>query len=266
MSKFRKKPVVVEAVQFTGDNASEILRLMPKDKKSTLVVSSSPGGNGRLSRTSLHVMTLEGLMKVSPGDWVIRGVAGELYPCKPDIFAATYEPADAVCAICGKAGKEGLITIHMSGHRECLRTRLDGEKPTEKRIYKQVPKGYYAVEHDTYDCGDCAFRSGSCTSVPPCSREGRDDGLKVIFKRDDSSPRAAAPHVKKEIRKGKSAEKRIYKQVPPGYYAVPASHDHSCYSINGEKCAFLSDVGCNRRACIASERDDRLSVIFKKEE
>lgn len=58
----------------------------------------------------------------------------------------------------------------------------------------------------------------------------------------------------------------IRAQVPPGYYAVPASHADSCHSINGEKCAFLSDVGCNRRACTASERDDRLSVIFKKEE
>lgn len=179
MSKFRKKPVVVEAVQFTGNNAYEILRLMPKDKKSTLVVSSSPGRNGRLSRTSLHVMTLEGLMKVSPGDWVIRGVAGELYPCKPDIFAATYEPADVVCAICGKAGKEGLITIHMSGHRECLRAHLDGEK----RIYKQVPKGYYAIERD--GCSGCdALTSPTGCAAFLCMRCERDDRLSVIFKRE----------------------------------------------------------------------------------
>jgi hypothetical protein len=43
---------------------------------------------------SLNIVTLEGVMRADPGDWIIRGVKGELYPCKPDIFAATYEPVD----------------------------------------------------------------------------------------------------------------------------------------------------------------------------
>ena len=49
---------------------------------------------GRRGTTSLIITTLEGEMEASLGDWVIRGVKGELYPCKSDIFAATYEPAD----------------------------------------------------------------------------------------------------------------------------------------------------------------------------
>lgn len=79
--KFRKKPVVIEAVQFSGDvGAPEIMAL-------DLACEHVPGvGDCMLIRT------LEGTMRATPGDWIIRGVKGELYPCKPDIFAATYEP------------------------------------------------------------------------------------------------------------------------------------------------------------------------------
>lgn len=79
MPRFRKKPVEVEAVQFTGDNADEIGRF----------AGLAAGVFGRDHH--LQIKTLEGNMTVSPGDWVIRGVKGEFYPCKPDIFAETYE-------------------------------------------------------------------------------------------------------------------------------------------------------------------------------
>lgn len=79
--RFRKKPVVIEAVQWTGDMAPVI----------ALVGSDLPTyGEGRSG--SLRIATLEGDMEVSPDDWIIRGVKGEFYPCKPDIFEATYEP------------------------------------------------------------------------------------------------------------------------------------------------------------------------------
>lgn len=75
MSKFRKKPVVIEAEQFVSyrDEA----KTWPKG-----VVDSVLGP---------VIETLEGPLHVSDGDWVITGVKGERYPCKPDIFAATYE-------------------------------------------------------------------------------------------------------------------------------------------------------------------------------
>lgn len=80
--KFRKKPVVIEAEQFTGDNVNEIVKFVGVDAKV-------------LGRTKeLKISTLEGLMNVSPGDWVIQGVQGEFYPCKPDIFEATYEEVE----------------------------------------------------------------------------------------------------------------------------------------------------------------------------
>jgi hypothetical protein len=76
--KFRKKPVVIEAVRWTGENREELTRFCPR-------VEFEFVGCGA------YVNTLEGEMKALAGDWIIRGVRGEFYPCKPDIFEATYE-------------------------------------------------------------------------------------------------------------------------------------------------------------------------------
>ncbi len=86
--KFRKKPVTIEARQFggryTGDGR-DILDWM--GASGDWDAGDTEGGNG-----TLHIRTLEGTMTAKPGDWIIKGVKGEFYPCKPDIFAATYEP------------------------------------------------------------------------------------------------------------------------------------------------------------------------------
>ena len=79
--KFRKKPVVIEAVQFLGD-------YMHRDPSGLCRCLEVGGGNDP------HIHTLEGPLHVSIDDWIITGVKGEKYPCKPDIFAATYEPAE----------------------------------------------------------------------------------------------------------------------------------------------------------------------------
>lgn len=86
MARFRKRPVVIEATQwFPGVQIAGVVDERP----------ASDGGNGLSPEPAMaFIHTLEGTMRVSPGDWVITGVHGERYPCKPDIFAATYEPAD----------------------------------------------------------------------------------------------------------------------------------------------------------------------------
>lgn len=84
MAKYRKKPVVIEAVKWTGDNMDEIRRFVPE---SANVQRSLPHGS------CLYIPTLEGEMTAQVGDWIIKGVKGEFYPCKPDIFEATYELA-----------------------------------------------------------------------------------------------------------------------------------------------------------------------------
>jgi hypothetical protein len=94
VAKFRKKPVVVEAVQLTWGNWNEICAFVP-DSAFAGGCYVGPDGtetadtNGRIG---LKLFTLEGTMLAVQDDWIIRGVKGEFYPCKPDIFAATYEP------------------------------------------------------------------------------------------------------------------------------------------------------------------------------
>jgi hypothetical protein len=84
MSAFRKKPVVIEAVLWDG-------RLPTVEP--LLVGASTTEVSQDLGDPALIIPTLEGTMRAEVGDWIIKGVKGELYPCKPDIFAATYEPA-----------------------------------------------------------------------------------------------------------------------------------------------------------------------------
>lgn len=83
MNKFRKKPVVIEAAQLTD----EVLDAPHPSDLHIVGVVYDPAAR------CAYIRTLEGTMRADLGDWIIRGVKNELYPCKPDIFAATYEPA-----------------------------------------------------------------------------------------------------------------------------------------------------------------------------
>ncbi len=85
--KFRKKPVVIEAHQFLGAFSVDE---MPEDFKTALV------NHNKMSGQFWTIETLEGEHFVTVGDWIIKGVKGEFYPCKPDIFALTYELAEPV--------------------------------------------------------------------------------------------------------------------------------------------------------------------------
>lgn len=88
---YRKKPVEIKAVQFDGKEETA-LKLMDWISEGNSVELSCPEHEDHWDGT-LIITTLEGDMKVKPGDYVIRGVQGEHYPCKPDIFEQTYEPA-----------------------------------------------------------------------------------------------------------------------------------------------------------------------------
>jgi hypothetical protein len=79
--KFRKKPVVIEAFQWMIDQAPQWWR-------------TTPGITVNVYTRSAFIPTLEGLHEAKVGDWIIKGIKGELYPCKPDIFWATYEKAE----------------------------------------------------------------------------------------------------------------------------------------------------------------------------
>lgn len=87
-TRFRKKPVVIEAMQWTGGNSRELCAFCP-----TLITTGIDDDGAEYNRLNPLVPTLEGQMMCKVGDWIIKGVKGEFYPCKPDIFEATYEPA-----------------------------------------------------------------------------------------------------------------------------------------------------------------------------
>lgn len=75
---YKKKPVVIEAIQYIGDNRKEITSFTNNEAFEVI-------------NHEMIICTLEGDLEVSVNDWVIRGIAGEFYPCKPDIFKATYD-------------------------------------------------------------------------------------------------------------------------------------------------------------------------------
>lgn len=120
MGSFRKKPVVIEAVRWRGYNSGIGITCESPDQPVEITAENMCGikweplpdwmpkplpeckwgansrcpvqpGEIRRDGDFLYIGTLEGEMCAAPGDWIIRGIKGEIYPCKPDIFAATYE-------------------------------------------------------------------------------------------------------------------------------------------------------------------------------
>lgn len=90
--RFRKKPVVIDAVQFTEElRAASLFDGAPLPPGVRYAGGSHHPGRREIYSASYYIKTLEGDMRVDVGDWVITGVKGAHYPCKPDIFAATYD-------------------------------------------------------------------------------------------------------------------------------------------------------------------------------
>jgi hypothetical protein len=101
MPQFRKKPVVIEAFQLTTETRTDNSSWpnwahdawnKPHNEPGALYPSQFPNSDGN---DPLSIFTLEGVHRVDFGDWIIQGVNGELYPCKPDIFDKTYESVEA---------------------------------------------------------------------------------------------------------------------------------------------------------------------------
>ena len=144
--RFTKKPVTIEAIQWTGKNLREVITFTdgPPDTRSTHAGMAWEAYADLVARDGLKIYTLEGKMLANPGDWIIRGVKGEYYPCKPDIFEATYSPATLVeaqqPATCGNTPyDEGPFTLaqqpipstaaeHGDGFMEAI-NEMDGLHP-----------------------------------------------------------------------------------------------------------------------------------------
>lgn len=91
MKRYRKKPVVIEATQWDGsaEGATPIINWILEDEGVARYRDYIPN-----VVDDIAIDTLEGTMSAEEGDWIIKGVAGEFYPCKPAIFDRTYEPAE----------------------------------------------------------------------------------------------------------------------------------------------------------------------------
>ena len=84
--KYRKKPIVVEAIQWNGKNIEEVKNFAGKPLSYNIIYQFD-----HITRYEVQIKTLEGNMRVCEGDYIIKGVEGEFYPCKPSIFEKTYE-------------------------------------------------------------------------------------------------------------------------------------------------------------------------------
>lgn len=103
MSKYRKLPVEVEAIQYIGDNYLEICDFAKK------ILPSLPSKNA-----DILIETLEGTMNAKVGHYIIKGVNGEIYPCKPDIFEKTYEKVEDLCKL-----EEAIERLKLCSNNEC---------------------------------------------------------------------------------------------------------------------------------------------------
>ena len=93
IKKYIKKPVKIEAIQLKEDNIIEVFDFLDEaNYKETKSTEELEDFNQRMLKQGyIEIKTLEGIMKASFGDYIIKGIKGEFYPCKPDIFIATYE-------------------------------------------------------------------------------------------------------------------------------------------------------------------------------
>ena len=115
MQKFVKKPVVIEAIQYDGANITEVENFV--GGKLPTVMNSNKD-------TQLVVSTLEGDMKISKKDYVIKGVNGEFYPCKPDVFEKTYDVVEIVERPQTFGEKAVGITFNPSGADEVYEAKM----------------------------------------------------------------------------------------------------------------------------------------------
>ena len=127
MKRYVKKPIVIEAVQYNGNNVQEILNFCG----GTAVV-------GMLSE--ITIKTLEGPLRVSDGDFIIKGVEGEFYPCKPDIFEKTYDVVENAERPQTFGEKAVGITFNPSGSDEVYEAKILAAKQIDllEKVHNKV--------------------------------------------------------------------------------------------------------------------------------
>ncbi len=144
--KYRKKPIVIEAIEFTKGTKNQAFNFVRCNTSADFDVSGKP---------VLKIQTLEGIMTAQLGDWIIKGVRGEFYPCKPDIFSQTYEPVstppnfDEKMEIVSGGDLVNHIVVHRPNRHTIFQDcPLCGEDVSKIAIVKLV------YTHVPCDCGE----------------------------------------------------------------------------------------------------------------
>lgn len=153
-TRYRKKPVVVDAIRYQPhENCAEVARFTGE---------GDPGCcDEDDASTEWSITTLEGTMTAQPGDWIIRGVKGELYPCKPDVFEATYE---AVAAEDRTTASDSAFTAYAVGVcNASVCTSLSDDEATA-RLNLEHPTGI----GPWFVAADSHFADGTHTNPCPC--------------------------------------------------------------------------------------------------
>ena len=167
-----KKPVAIEAMQLVGNDA--VYKWIEENTQGLFdpLSDEAPGSGVSIDPAdgNLLIATLEGVMKANPGDWIIRGVQGEFYPCKPDIFEVTYQPAAdrAVGAPADERGEQfdRAIAVHDRALRE--------------QIARDIEKHYLGPDSgrrfDGRDAPDAAEREAFDEGLQLAARIARGEG------------------------------------------------------------------------------------------
>ena len=167
--QFRKKPVVIEAIQWDGNQFVG----SPPDWIGD-AINQRPGAEGSIIRIGdeVRIATLEGDMATKPGDWIIRGVKGELYPCKPDIFAATYELAAR------RAKPEGEAPQAEPVLWQVLKRRDEGGE-----IWTDIGRRYYdsiRADQPDVEVRELYERAPAATLSPLCGAQHAESGKEAF--------------------------------------------------------------------------------------
>ena len=126
--RFRKKPVEIEAVQWTGDNEDEVADFMGVSLTAlhTSVDAILRTDGDYRENTHIQINTPEGTMTADCGDWIIKGVKGGFYPCKPDIFEETYEVAEGTDTTDVRERSMRVTDVHFNPADRSATIRVEG--------------------------------------------------------------------------------------------------------------------------------------------
>lgn len=143
MARYRKKPVVIEAFQLGIDYIPDWF--MDKVTTNEIILHGTSSGFDHHDDTNADIKTLEGWHHASFGDFIIKGVKGEVYPCKPDIFKMTYEPADTTADVAPRA--EVIAEYRKKVYAKMEKYTVFGREYIQ-RIMREVEKEYTECKND----------------------------------------------------------------------------------------------------------------------